>query len=337
MQRVIVTGGAGFIGSHTVVELALAGFKPVVVDDLRNAHERALQGIARILGHEVEVHRADCGDLSALRKIFAQAPVHGVVHFAADKSVPESVADPLKYYTNNIGGTATVLRAMAEHGVRSFVFSSSCTVYGTPRHAPVSELDPVGSTSNPYGYTKVVCEQMVQDAVAATPSLAAVLLRYFNPIGAHTTSHIGELPIGPPMNLVPYLTQVAAGSRERLVVHGADYATPDGSCIRDYIHVVDLAQAHVRALQWMQQRPAPLCEAFNLGTGKGHSVLEVVRTFKEATGVDVPYTIGPRRPGDVEAIWAATEKSSSVLGWKAGLGLADCLRDAWRWQLSLTR
>lgn len=332
MRRVIVTGGAGFIGSHTVVELAAAGYDPVIVDDLRNSQERALKGIKAIIGRAPTVYRIDCGNADALRRVFDQGPVHGAIHFAADKSVNESVADPLKYYTNNIGSTATVLRVMAEHAVKRLVFSSSCTVYGQPDKSPVTELSPTGQASSPYGYTKVVCEQMLRDAVAADAALKCVLLRYFNPIGAHPSAHIGELPIGVPMNLVPYIAQTAAGLRDKLTVHGNDYNTPDGSCVRDYIHVVDLAKAHVRALNWMEDHGAPLCEVFNLGTGKGNTVLEAVSVFTEVTGVKVPFVIGPRRAGDIEAIWADTTKSREVLGWVPEYSLRDALRDAWRWQ-----
>lgn len=335
MRKVIVTGGAGFIGSHTVVELAAAGYAPVIVDDLRNSHERALKGIEAIMGHAPEVHRIDCADAAALHRVFASGNVHAVIHFAADKSVPESVADPLKYYANNIGTTANVLRTMAQHGVGRMVFSSSCTVYGQPDKSPVTELSPTGKVNSPYGFTKVVCERMLTDAVAADATLKCVLLRYFNPIGAHPSAHIGELPFGVPLNLVPYITQTAAGLREKLTVHGNDYNTTDGSCVRDYIHVVDLAKAHVQAMDWMEERAAPLCEVFNLGTGKGNSVLETVAAFAEVTGVQPAYTIGPRRAGDIAAIWADTGKSRDVLGWTCTSDLREALRDAWRWQQSL--
>lgn len=336
-MRVIITGGAGFIGSHTAVELAAAGFEPVLIDDLRNSQERAIEGISRIIGRKPEVHLIDCGREDLLDEVFAAGPVHGVIHFAADKSVPESVADPLKYYQNNIGSTAALMRVMASYGVKNLVFSSSCTVYGQPDKSPVTETTPIGTVSSPYGYTKVVCERMLQDAVLADRDWRGVILRYFNPVGAHPSALIGELPIGVPMNLVPYITQTAAGERQQLTVHGNDYPTPDGSCVRDFIHVVDLARAHVRALQWMVGKPAPLCEVFNLGTGRGNSVLEAVRIFKEATGADLPYVIGPRRAGDIGAIWADTTKSREMLGWTPQLTLRDALVDAWRWQRSLAK
>ncbi|MCB9182459.1 MAG: UDP-glucose 4-epimerase GalE [Flavobacteriales bacterium] len=336
MKKVIVTGGAGFIGSHTVVELAAAGYAPVIVDDLRNSEERALTGLAALLGRAPVVHRVDCGDEQAMREVLeAEGEVHGVIHFAADKAVGESVAHPTKYYRNNIGSLAVLLELMRQRGIRSMVFSSSCTVYGEPKELPVDETAPDRNAASPYGFTKVACEQLLRDEVSASPMLKAVLLRYFNPIGAHPSGLIGELPRGVPNNLVPYVSQAAAGLRDRLIIHGADYDTADGTCVRDYIHVVDLAKAHVTALDWMGQRPAPLCEAFNLGTGRGNSVLEVVRTFEAVNGVPVPHAIGPRRAGDVESVFADTRRSAEVLGWRARLTLADALRDAWNWQRRL--
>ncbi|MEO8587932.1 MAG: UDP-glucose 4-epimerase GalE [Flavobacteriales bacterium] len=336
MKKVIVTGGAGFIGSHTVVELIAAGYEPVIVDDLRNSDERVLKGLAAILGRDPKVHRVDCTDEVAFDRVFAaEAPVHGVIHFAAYKAVGESVAQPLKYYRNNVGSLVVLLHLMAEHAVKRLVFSSSCTVYGQPEKLPVTETSPDRDAQSPYGYTKVVCEQLLRDQSAADPSLKTVMLRYFNPIGAHTSGLIGELPIGVPGNLVPYVTQTAAKIRERLRVNGNDYDTPDGSCVRDYIHVMDLAKAHVRALDWVEEREAPLCEVFNLGTGRGNSVLEVVNTFIAVNGVDVPYEIGPRRPGDVERVYADTSKSRDVLGWECRYDLRDALRDAWKWQQAL--
>jgi UDP-glucose 4-epimerase len=319
-----------------VVELVQAGYSPVIVDDLRNSEERALDGLATILGHKPVVHRIDCTDRAAMGAVFAaEGPVHGVIHFAADKAVGESVRDPLKYYRNNIGSLVVLLDLMAEHGVERIVFSSSCTVYGQPEQLPVTESAPDRNANSPYGFTKVACEQMLRDQSVARPTLRAVLLRYFNPIGAHPSAHIGELPLGVPNNLVPFVTQTAAGKRDKLTVYGTDYATPDGSCIRDYIHVVDLAKAHVRALDWMDERPAPLCEVFNVGTGKGVSVLEVLHTFTAVNRVQLPFVLGPRRAGDVESVYADTQRCTEVLGWRAELGLEDALRDAWRWQQRL--
>ncbi len=334
--KVIVTGGAGFIGSHTVVELAAAGYTPVIVDDLRNSEERAVDGIAAIIGQRPVLHRVDCLDGPAMETVFAaEGPVHGVIHFAADKAVGESVREPLKYYRNNIGSLVTLLEVMAAHEVRHIVFSSSCTVYGQPDRLPVTEAAPDRAANSPYGFTKVACEQMLRDKCTADASLRAVLLRYFNPVGAHPTGHIGELPLGVPNNLIPFVTQTAAGIRNQLTVFGDDYATPDGSCVRDYIHVVDLARAHVRALHWMTGHTPPLCEVFNVGTGQGNSVLEVIRLFQEVNGVELPWSIGPRRPGDVESVYADTTRCREVLGWTAKLGLRDALRDAWHWQQQL--
>ncbi|MCW5899855.1 MAG: UDP-glucose 4-epimerase GalE [Flavobacteriales bacterium] len=334
--KVIVTGGAGFIGSHTVVELAQAGFLPVIVDDLRNSEERALDGIAAIIGRRPPLYRVDCVDADAMEGVFAEeGAVHGVVHFAADKAVGESVREPLKYYRNNIGSLVTLLEVMRAHAVDRIVFSSSCTVYGQPERLPVDESAPDRAANSPYGFTKMACEQMLRDQCVADPALRAVLLRYFNPIGAHPSAHIGELPLGVPNNLVPFVTQTAAGLRDRLTVFGDDYDTPDGSCVRDYIHVVDLARAHVRALTWMDGRGEAGCEVFNVGTGRGHSVLEVVRRFQEVNGVEMPWSMGPRRPGDVASVYADTTRCRTVLGWEAELGLDDALRDAWRWQCRL--
>lgn len=336
MKKVIVTGGAGFIGSHTVVELNAAGYVPVIIDDLRNSEERVLEGLAAILGARPRFHRVDCTDAAAVGKAIAsEGAVHGVIHFAADKAVGESVERPAKYYRNNIGSLAVILEAMDDRRIGQLVFSSSCTVYGQPAALPVAETAPDRDASSPYGYTKVVCEQLVRDQCKAEPSLKAVMLRYFNPIGAHPSGRIGELPRGVPSNLVPFVAQTAAGLRARLLINGDDYATPDGTCIRDYIHVMDLARAHVRALQWMDGRTGSTCEVFNLGTGRGNSVMEVVRGFEEVNGVSVPFAIGPRRAGDVESVYADTRKSRDVLGWSCRHDLRDALRDAWNWQRSL--
>jgi UDP-glucose 4-epimerase len=336
MSKMIVTGGAGFIGSHTVVELVAAGHEPVIVDDLRNSEEIMLAGLDAIMGHKPRVYRVDCNDRVAFERVFAaEGPIAGVLHFAADKAVGESVADPLKYYQNNIGSLAVLLQLMQDHDVRHLVFSSSCTVYGQPEVLPVSESCPDRNSSSPYGYTKVVCEQMLRDMVVAWPELKAVLLRYFNPIGAHPSGLIGELPIGVPSNLVPFVTQAAAGKHALLTVNGTDYDTPDGSCVRDYIHVVDVARAHVQAMRWLEDRPAPVCEAFNLGTGRGHSVLEVLARFQAVSGVELAHEEGPRRAGDVASIYADTHKANEVLGWKAQHALDDALRDAWNWEQHL--
>jgi UDP-glucose 4-epimerase len=338
MRKVIVTGGAGFIGSHTVLELVQAGFTPVIVDDLRNSHRDVLKGLADLLGFVPAYHSVDCQHLERLHEVFkVEGEVHGVIHFAAYKAVGESVVEPLKYYENNIGTLLNVLRVMQWRGVRDLVFSSSCTVYGQPATVPVDEDAPDANSTSPYGYTKVVGEHLVRDAAAADSGLRVAMLRYFNPVGAHPSGRIGELPIGVPSNLVPFVCQVAAGLRKELVVHGNDYNTPDGTCIRDFIHVVDLARAHVLALDWLSGRTGGACEAFNLGTGRGVSVQELVRTFEEVTGVPVPHTYGPRRPGDIEATWADVSKSDRVLGWRCRHDLRDALRDAWNWQLFLKK
>ncbi len=337
MKKVIVTGGAGFIGSHTVVELVNAGYEPVIIDDFRNSLESVLQGIQAIIGRPVNSHKVDCNDEAALNNVFEEeAPVSGVIHFAADKAVGESVADPLKYYGNNIGSLVALLRAMRTHEVNDLVFSSSCTVYGQPDHFQVSEESPDKNANSPYGTTKVLCEQILKDHNIADQGSKAVILRYFNPIGAHPSAHIGELPLGVPSNLIPYITQTAAGIREQLTVFGGDLNTKDGSCIRDYIHVVDLAKAHVQAFKFMSEKKAPLLEVFNLGTGNGNTVLEVVKTFEEISGGPLNYVVGPRRLGDVEQIWADPTKANRELGWKCELSMRDALVDAWRWQQKLS-
>jgi UDP-glucose 4-epimerase len=340
-QVVLVTGGAGYIGSHTVVALKEAGYSPWIVDNHSNSDPSALKGIESILGQPVPSVVADCGNEEALVAVFQQCKDEGhefagVIHFAAFKAVGESVAEPLKYYENNIGSTATLLKVMERFGVSNLVFSSSCTVYGEPDRIPVDETAPIKPAESPYGYTKQVCERMIADAVHAMPGMRATLLRYFNPIGAHPSAAIGELPIGRPNNLIPYLTQATAGLREPLTVYGDDYPTPDGTCIRDYIHVVDLAEAHVAAMDWLlNQAQGPICEPFNLGTGTGSSVKQVVETFEQVNGIAVPHDMGPRRAGDVVAIYAEANKAANVLGWRAKRDLGVALKDAWNWQQSL--
>lgn len=334
--KVLVTGGAGFIGSHTVVELVAAGYAPVIVDNLVNSDRKVLEGIASLTGEAVPFHAVDCTDESGLRAVVeGEGPFMGAIHFAAFKAVGESVERPTAYYRNNIGSTAVLLDVLTEHGVNRLVFSSSCTVYGEPECTRVDESAPIREAESPYGFTKQACERLIADHVRAHPAMRATLLRYFNPIGAHPSAAIGELPIGRPNNLIPFLTQAVAGLREPLTVFGSDYPTPDGTCIRDYIHVVDLARAHVAAL-------APRAEAdgvsvYNLGTGSGASVKEVIAAFEQATGKAVPHQMGPRRAGDVVAIYADAEKALRELGWKTEHSLEDALADAWRWQEALTR
>lgn len=339
MKKVIVTGGAGFIGSHTVVELFAAGYEPVVVDDFSNSQRSVIDALRALTSADLRVHELDCADAERFAEVFRDdGDVYGVIHFAAYKSVVESVRAPLKYYANNIGSLVTLLDLMREFGLENLVFSSSCTVYGQPDVLPVTETTPLKHAQSPYGFTKQVCEQLLDDLIRAQQPLRAVTLRYFNPIGAHPSGQIGELPLGVPDNLVPYLTQTAAGLREQLTVFGGDYATPDGSCIRDYIHVVDLAKAHVRALDWIAtQKRESFNEVFNVGTGEGVSVLEVLRTFEAVNELKLNYVVGARRPGDVEKIYANVDKAKNVLGWSAELLLGDAMRDAWTWQMALAQ
>jgi len=336
-KKVLVTGGAGYIGSHTVVELHQAGYEPVIVDNFANSDRRVIDGLTTILGRAPTVHELDCRDGAGLRSVLQRsAPLAGVIHFAAHKSVGVSVADPLAYYDNNVGSLVTLLTAMAEAGVQRFVFSSSCTVYGQPDRLPVDEETPLRPAESPYGRTKQFCESIITDVVKAQGLLEAVTLRYFNPVGAHPSALIGELPLGKPENLVPFITQTAVGLREELVVFGSDYPTPDGTCVRDYIHVVDLARAHVAALDWIAQRnTSGFNEVFNLGMGQGVSVLEAIAAFEAASGVRLRYRLGPRRPGDVVSIYASVDKAQRELGWRSELGIEDAMRDAYRWQRGL--
>lgn len=334
-MKILVTGGMGFIGSHTVIELFNAGFEPIIIDTLENSNADVLVGLERIAGKRFPFYKGDCRDSQLLREIFAEHKPNAVIHFAAYKAVGESVEQPLKYYHNNINALLTVLEVMAEFDCRHIVFSSSCTVYGQPSMNPVSEAALTGAASSPYGYSKVVCERILQDYVQANENISAVLLRYFNPVGAHPSAEIGELPNGVPNNLIPYITQTGAGIRKQLTIHGNDYNTPDGTCIRDFIHVVDLAIAHVRALEWMLKNKVHT-EIFNLGQGQGNSVLEMVKTFEAVTGETLPYIIGPRRAGDVEQIWADVSKATTMLGWKTERTIEDALKDAWKWQLRLS-
>lgn len=339
MTKILVTGGAGYIGSHAVVELYNAGYQPIIVDDFSNSQESVLDGIQSILGVAIPSYRIDCGDAAALRDVFnREKDVQGVIHFAAFKAVGESVQKPLAYYHNNVGSLVTLLQVMAEFELSNLVFSSSCTVYGVPDELPVTEQTPRKDANSPYGNTKKICEDILTDAAAAPGStLRTILLRYFNPIGAHESAKIGELPLGVPNNLVPFITQTAAGIREKLTIFGDTYDTPDGTNIRDYVHVVDLAKAHVVAVQRLLAGTGDRVEVFNVGTGRGNSVLEVVKTFEEATGVKLNYIIGPPRPGDVPAIYADVTKATNELGFKTSATLAEALASAWKWQQSLVQ
>jgi len=330
-HKILVTGGAGFIGSHTVVELLQAGYEVVVVDNLCNSSPVALERVARIAGRAAEFARVDIRDRAGLDQVLSAHRPKAVVHFAGLKAVGESVAKPLDYYQNNVAGTATLCAAMAAAGVRNLVFSSSATVYGDPQSLPLREDAPTGAT-NPYGRTKLFIEELLRDVHRADPAWRVALLRYFNPVGAHPSGLIGEDPQGLPNNLFPFITQVAAGCRERLQVFGDDWPTADGTGVRDYIHVVDLARGHLKALERLAAAPGLV--TCNLGTGQGYSVLEMVRAFEKVTGRPVPFDIAPRRPGDIAACWADPTYAEQELGWKAERGLEDMCRDGWKWQES---
>jgi UDP-glucose 4-epimerase len=336
-MKILVTGGVGFIGSHTVVELHEAGFEPVIVDNLYNSNRNVLDGIKKITGKDFPFYEIDCNDIVKVREVFEKEKFDGVIHFAAYKAVGESVEKPLAYYENNLLSLLILLKVMKEFDVDKFVFSSSCTVYGQPTSLPVTELTPRQPATSPYGNTKAIAEDIIRDYVHSGPGVKAISLRYFNPIGAHETSLIGELPNGVPGNLVPFITQTAAGLRKSLTVFGSDYDTPDGTCVRDFIHVVDLAKAHLKALTLLAEQPAgDYYEVFNVGTGKGYTVLDLINTFEEVNGVKLNYTVGPRREGDVEKIYAQSDKVNNVMKWTAEKTMADALRDAWNWQLKLT-
>ena len=332
-----MTGGTGYIGSHTVVELQKAGYPVVIIDNLSNSNREVLDGIERISGIRPDFVEADCTDLNALKKLFADYPgIKGIINFAASKAVGESVEKPILYYRNNLNTLLNLLDLMGPNGVKGIVFSSSCTVYGEPDHNPVTEQSPIKKATSPYGNTKQISEEIITDVINSGAPFKSVILRYFNPIGAHPSAEIGELPNGVPQNLVPYLTQTAMGIRKELSVFGDDYNTPDGSCIRDYINVVDLAKAHVIAVERMlNDASEDKIEIFNLGTGLGTSVLGLIDAFERSTGVKVPHKIIGRRAGDIEKVWADPTYANNVLGWKAETSLDDTMRSAWAWQLKL--
>lgn len=337
--KILVTGGTGYIGSHTVVELMCNGFDVVIVDNLSNSSLDVLDGITRIVGERPAFFHGDITDLSQLKRLFDEHPnIEGIINFAASKAVGESVHKPILYYRNNLNGLLNLLDLMPLYGVKGIVFSSSCTVYGEPDRNPIDETAPVKRPTSPYGATKQISEEIIEDVITSGAPIRSILLRYFNPIGAHPSACIGELPNGVPQNLVPYLTQAAAGIRKELTVFGDDYNTPDGSCIRDYIDVNDLAKAHVVALKRLLcKKDTPSLEVFNLGTGNGCSVLGLINAFEKTTGVKVPYKIGERRQGDIEQIWADPRKANEVLGWKAETPIERTLESAWRWQQSLMK
>ena len=329
-MAILVTGGAGYIGSHTVVELQNAGYDVVVVDNLCNSSEKSLQRVEKITGKKVPFYKADILDREALNAIFEKEKIESCIHFAGLKAVGESVAKPWEYYENNIAGTLTLVDVMRKHGVKNIIFSSSATVYGDPAIIPITEECPKGQCTNPYGWTKSMLEQILSDIQKADPEWNVVLLRYFNPIGAHKSGMIGENPNGIPNNLMPYITQVAVGKLKQLNVFGNDYDTPDGTGVRDYIHVVDLAKGHVKALKKIEDNSG--LSIYNLGTGKGYSVLEMVEMFRKVTGREIPYRVTPRRPGDIDVCYASTEKAKAELGWEAKRDLEQMCRDSWNWQ-----
>lgn len=332
MTQILVTGGLGFIGSHTVVSLINAGFEPVILDNLSNSNEGVLDGIKKVCGKLPQFIKGDVNDPGIYPAIFEQFDIEAVIHFAAFKAVGESVEKPLKYYSNNVSGLILLLQKMKKYNVKNIVFSSSCTVYGQPDIIPVTEETPMKPASSPYGNTKQIGENILENC----KEFNSICLRYFNPVGAHPGGSIGELPANIPSNLIPYLTQTVAGIRSELTVHGNDYDTPDGTCIRDYIHVVDVAEAHVCALQQLVKPGNNNNRVFNIGTGNGFSVLEVIDAFEKVNNLKVPFTIGPRRAGDITKVWADTSKAEKELHWKARFSLEDMMRDAWNWQKNIS-
>jgi UDP-glucose 4-epimerase len=335
--KILVTGGTGYIGSHTTVELQNSGYEVVIIDNLSNSNADVIDNIKKVSGICPAFEKLDCLDFAALNTLFTKhTDIKAIIHFAASKAVGESVQKPLLYYRNNLVSLINLLELMPKYSVEGIVYSSSCTVYGQPDELPVAEQSPIKKAESPYGNTKQINEEIIYDVVASGMPIHAILLRYFNPIGAHPTALLGELPNGVPQNLVPFLTQTAIGIREKLNVFGNDYNTPDGSCIRDFIHVVDLAKAHVKAIERiLQKKQKAQVEVFNIGTGRGLSVLELIHAFEKATGVKLNYQIVARRPGDIEKVWANPDYANHELGWKAETGIEDTLRSAWNWQLKL--
>lgn len=337
-QTILVTGGTGFIGSHTTVELQQAGYNVVIVDNLSNSKIEVLDGIEKITGVRPAFENVDLREKNAVEAVFEKYPqIEGIIHFAASKAVGESVEKPLLYYRNNIVSLINLLELMPKYNVKGIIFSSSCTVYGQPSedNLPVTEEAPIQKALSPYGNTKQINEEIICDYIHSGAPIKSIILRYFNPIGAHPSAYIGELPNGVPMNLIPFVTQTAIGVRKDLKIFGNDYNTPDGTCIRDYIYVVDLAKAHVAAMARVLEQDTDAVEVFNVGTGKGVSTLEVVEGFEKATGVKVNWSYAPRREGDIEKVWGNVDKANNVLGWKAETPLEDVLASAWRWQKKL--
>ncbi len=337
-QTILVTGGLGFIGSHTTVELLQAGYQVVVIDNLSNSRIEVLDGIEKITGIRPFYENVDLRDYQATESVFEKYPnISGIIHFAASKAVGESVEKPLLYYRNNVVSLLNLLELMPKHNVKGIIFSSSCTVYGQPesQYLPVTEDAPIQQALSPYGNTKQINEEMIRDYIHSGAAIKSIVLRYFNPIGAHPSAIIGELPNGVPMNLIPFVTQTAMGIREQLKIFGNDYNTADGTCIRDYIYVVDLAKAHVKAMERVLDKETEPIEYFNIGTGRGLSTLEVVQKFEKATGVKVNYAFAPRREGDIEKVWGNVDKANKVLEWRADTPIEDVLLSAWKWQLKL--
>lgn len=336
MKKILITGGAGYIGSHTAVVLAEAGLQPIILDDLSNSSEQVLDRLEEIIGEKPVFYKGDCNDRAIYEQIAQDHEISGVIHFAAFKAVGESTQFPLKYYRNNIGSLLVLLDFMQEKGIKDIVFSSSCTVYGQPEILPVTEETPRQEAESPYGNSKKICEDILVDFIKSKPGMRAIALRYFNPVGAHASAKIGELPNGTPNNLVPYITQTAAGIREKLTVFGDDYDTADGSCVRDFIHVMDLADAHMKALEYLSKQDLDFYDVFNVGTGKGDTVLGVIKTFEKVNDLELNYQVGKRRPGDIEKIFADTKKINEVLQWQPSHSLEDSMRDSWNWQKSLS-
>ena len=335
-MKILVAGGAGFIGSHTSVELIKAGHFPIIVDNFSNSEKWIVSRIEKITGKKPAVYEGDCADQNFLESVFEKEKnISGAIHFAALKAVGESMEQPLRYYRNNIDSALTLLETMAKRKIGNFVFSSSATVYGEPKKNPIPETAPRQPAANPYGNTKAIIEDIIRDTAAADKNFSALSLRYFNPIGAHPSGLIGELPKGTPNNLVPYLTQTAAGKRKELIIFGDDYSTPDGTGIRDFIHIVDLAKAHIAALNYLEKQSSPFYDIFNIGAGKGVSVKELIEIFEKVNGVKIPHKVGPRRPGDIAACWADPTKINKIIGWRAEKTVAGALRDAWKWEQNL--
>ncbi len=335
-MKILINGGAGYIGSHTTVELYNAGHTPIIVDNFSNSERWIIDRIEQITDKRPAVYEGDCTDTNFMNEVFTkEKDIEGVIHFTAFKAVGESVEKPIPYYKNNINSLLTVLEVMQNYNVQNIVFSSSATVYGEPDTNPLTEISPRKEAINPYGNTKLIAEDILKDLATSGANIKTIPLRYFNPIGAHESHLIGELPSGVPSNLVPYITQTAAGLRDELTIFGDDYNTPDGTCLRDFIHVVDLAKAHIATLEYLDKQTAPFFDVFNVGTGNGTSVMELINTFEKVNNVKVKYVIGPRRTGDVESCWADTKKINDTMNWKSEKSISEAMKDSWKWQKTL--